>query len=194
MDENLLKRLWVNANREQKVEIDAEKLITSINDQMLYMEKTIKKRDKIEIFVAVLMMLLFGCLLVVIPQVLAKIGAAILVVNCTLIIFKLIHARKVEIKQEAGSEIKYNLMISLQQVRQQITLLNTMLWWYLLPLFIGVLCFYYAISQSFISKVIYTIVVTVLYGYIWYLNKKAVREQLKPLEDGIIQALNELSE
>lgn len=194
MDENLLKRLWVDANREQKVEIDAEKLITSINDQMLYMEKTIKKRDKIEIFVAVLMMLLFGCLLVVIPQVLAKIGAAILVVSCTLIIFKLIHARKVEIKQEAGSEIKYNLMISLQQVRQQITLLNTMLWWYLLPLFIGVLCFYYAISQSFISKVIYTIVVTVLYGYIWYLNKKAVREQLKPLEDGITQALNELSE
>lgn len=72
--------------------------------------------------------------------------------------------------------------------------MNTVLWWYLLPLFIGVLCFYYALSQSFIIKVSYTIVLTVVYGYIWHLNKKAVREDVKPLENGITQALKELSD
>jgi hypothetical protein len=34
--------------------------------------------------------------------------------------------------------------------------------------------------------------VAVLYGYIYYLNKRAVRKHLKPLEDSLKKALDEL--
>lgn len=194
MDEDSLKRLWSDSNKEQKVAINPDILIDSIHHKSLYMENKIKQRDKSEIIVAVLMILVFGCLFYVFPQVLAKIGAGIIVVSCMLIIFRLIRARKVNIKQETSSEIKYHLSVSLQQVRQQINLLNTVFWWYLLPIFIGVLCMYYGLSKSFTSRAVYTVIVTIIYGYIWYLNKEAVRKKLKPLEAEIQQALKELSE
>lgn len=194
MDENSLKRLWYDSNKEQKVEINPEVLIESIHHKSLYMENKIKQRDKSETIVAVLMTLVFGCLFFVFPQALSKIGAGIIVINCMLIIFRLYLARKVKVKQEISSEIKHHLMVSLQQVRQQINLLNTMIWWYLLPIFIGVLCVYYGLSKSFISRTFYTVIVTTMYGYIWYLNKEAVRKKLKPLEADILQALKELSE
>jgi len=194
MDENSLKRLWFNLNKEQKVTINPEIFIESIHHKSLYMENKIKQRDKCETIVAVLMILVFGALFVVLPQVLAKIGAGIIVINCMLIIFRLIRARKVNIKQETYSAIKHHLMVSLQQVRQQINLLNTVFWWYLLPIFIGVLCVYYGLSKSFVSRAFYTVIVTGGYGYIWYLNKEAVRKKLKPLEADIVQALKELSD
>lgn len=194
MDEDLLKRLWSDSNKAQKVAINPEILMDSIQHKSLYMETKIKQRDKSEIIVAVLMILTFGCLFFIVPQVQAKVGAVIIVLSCMLIIFRLIRARKVNIKQETSSAIKYHLLVSLQQVRQHINLLNTVFWWYLLPIFIGVLFVYYGLSKSFVSKISYTVVVTIMYGYIWYLNKKAVRKKLKPLEADIQQALKELAE
>ena len=193
MDEDSLKRLWSDSNKEQKVTINPEILIDSIHHKSSYMENKIKQRDRSETSVAIFMILVFGGLFFVFPQVLAKIGAVIIILSCTLIIFRLIRARKVNEKQETSSEIKHHLLVSLQQVRQQINLLNTVLWWYLLPLFIGVLCVYYGLSKSLISRVVYTVIVMVMYGYIWYLNKEAVRKKLKPLEADITQTLKELS-
>ena len=134
------------------------------------MENKIKARDRKETYTAVLMIAVFVCLLLFMPQVWAKTGAAIIMLNCVQVIFRLHRARKVRVRQDASSEIKHHLEVSLQRVWQQITLLNSVLWWYLLPFFAGVLCFYYAISHSLISKVLYTSAVITGYGYIWYLN------------------------
>lgn len=192
MDENTLKQLWLNSTREQRVEINGEKLLESINQKILNMDKLIRRRDRLEIFVSVCMIPLFGWWLITVPQILGKVGAGIIMAACLLVIFRLIYARKVNVKEEITSAIRYHLMVSLQRVRQQIKLLSTVLWWYLLPFFIGVICFYYSYPTTLISKVVYTIIVATLYGYIYYLNKRAVKKHLKPLEENLKKALDEL--
>ncbi len=194
MDEDILKQLWLGSSKEQNIEINAKKLIESINLKLSKMNKGIKRRDIQEISIAVLLIPIFGWWFLVMPQVLAKIGAAIIFINCILVIIKLIRARKVSVNEETASQIKYHLMVSLQRLRNQINLHSTMFWWYLLPFFIGVICFFYAFVNSILANAIYTFIVAVLYSYIWYLNQRFVKKYLKPLEKNIINALSELSE
>lgn len=193
MDDNTLKQLWLHSNKEQRIEINTEKLLENLNRKTLKMNKFIRRRDRLEIFLSACMIPLFGWWLLVVPQLSVKIGSGIIVMTCVLVIFKLIRARKVKIKEEISSPLKYNLMISLQSVTQQRKLLDTVLWWYLLPFFIGVVCFFYSYSTTILSKIIYTVILTALYGYIYFLNKRAVKKHLIPLENNLIKALDELS-
>jgi len=61
-------------------------------------------------------------------------------------------------------------------------------------IFTGVVCFYYMLPVSLLSKGYYTFIVALLYGYIYYLNKKVVRKRLKPLKEGILKTLEGLKE
>src|SRR5665647_3632876 len=105
MDENTLKQLWLNSNTEQKVEINIDLLIESITQKILKMKKQIKSRDAREIFLSICMILLFGWWLIVVPLLLAKIGAAIIIAGCILVIFRLSNASKINLKEDKCSEI-----------------------------------------------------------------------------------------
>jgi hypothetical protein len=192
MDENILKQLWLNSNQVRRIEINSEKLMETINQKVLHMDKIIKKRDGLEIFIAICMMPLFVWWLITSPQLLARIGVAIIAGACLLVILKLVSARRVCVREEIASATQYHLMVSLLRVQKQIRLLSTVLWWYFLPFFIGVVCLFYSYSITFTSKAVYTIVVAALYGYIYYLNKRALKKHLKPLEGNIKKALYEL--
>jgi hypothetical protein len=194
MEETTLKQLWLNACQEQKIEIDIDKFIESINQKMSIMEKRIKMRDRREIIVSALLVPLFGWFFIKSPQILSKIGSAVIIAACFMVIFRLKKARKINVPQDPASEVKHHLMVSLQQVRKQITLLSTVLWWYLLPFFIGVLCFYYSYPVSFLHKSCYTLIVATVYGYIYYINKKVVRKRLRPMETSILETLEELTQ
>jgi len=192
MDEENLKKLWLDAGNEQNVKIDADKLVKSLMNTMSKFEKKIRRRDRIEITVGVLMIPLFGWLTFTVTELIGKIGAAIILINCIVTILKLNRARKVIVKEHFDSEVKNQLETSLKLVRQQIKLLDSVLWWYLLPFFIGVICLTFSSSDNLPFKVIYSIIIMALYGFIWYLNKRAVKRQLKPLESNMVKALQEL--
>jgi Flp pilus assembly protein TadB len=193
MDENTLKQLWLDSNKEQRIEINSEKHLETINQKLLNIDKLIKRRDKLEIFFGVFMIPLFVWWLIAVPQILAKVGACFIIGGCLLVIYNLISARRVNVKEEIASATKYHLMVSLQRVQNQIKILSTVFWWYFLPFFIGVICFFYSYSITFIGNAVYTIIVAALYGYIYYLNKRALKKHLKPLENNIIKAIDELS-
>jgi len=52
----------------------------------------------------------------------------------------------------------------------------------LLPLSVGVLMFYLSFPVSFISKVMFSVLVIILFGGIFGLNKYAVKKYLQPLQ------------
>jgi hypothetical protein len=139
------------------------------------------------------MMPLFGWWLVAVPLILVKIGAGILLLSCVLVVIRLSYARKINVNEDTSSAIKYHLTVSLERVRSEIKLHDTVLWWYLLPFFIGIICFFFAYLVTFLSISIYSILVAALYAYIYYLNKKVVKRNLRPLEANILRALTELS-
>src|SRR5215471_2600925 len=167
MNDDSLRQLWLDAEQQQKIEINIERLIETIDLKLSKMDKNIKRRDVQEIFIAAIFIPLFGWWMFVSSPLLAKIGAAIIFVNCVLVILKLINARKVRVSEENTSQIKYHLTVSLQRVRNQIRLHSTIFWWYLLPFFCGVICFIYAYVNSIPANIIYTFIVALLYGFIW---------------------------
>jgi Flp pilus assembly protein TadB len=193
MDENALKQLWLDANKAERVEINPERFLETINQKLLNMDRRIKTRDRLEIFVALFMIALFGWWVIAAPQLFTKIGSGIIVGACLLVIYKLVSAKRVKIDPTISSATNYHLQVSLQRVRNQIRLLDTVFWWYLLPFFVGIMCLFYSYSITFTSKAFYTVTVAALYGYIYYLNKRTVRRHLKPLEDNIKNALDEFS-
>ena len=157
------------------------------------MKKQITWRDRREISVCILMIILFSSLLCVVPTVLGKIGMGILVASCLLTIFKITNARKNKMQEDDTSEIKQHLAIALSQVRQQIDLLTKVLWWNLLPFYVGIICFLFSLPMSFAMKVILSCSIAVCYTCIYNLNLNAVKRQLRPLEEDIIEVLKELS-
>ena len=157
------------------------------------MEKQIQWRDRREISVCILMIICFSWLLCVVPTVLGKIGMGILVASCLVTIFKITNTRKNKMQEDDTSEIKQHLVIALGQVRQQINLLTKVLWWNLLPFYIGIICFLFSLPMSFAMKVILSCSIAVLYMCIYNLNLNAVKKQLRPLEEDIVEVLKELS-
>jgi Flp pilus assembly protein TadB len=191
MDEDEVKRLWSNIATE-RIEINNDILIESLDDKLKKIERKVRRRDRREIFVCICLIPLFGWWVITVPPMLSKIGALIVVLACLLVVFKLVYARRVTVTEDIASEIGHRVTVSLQLLKQQITLLQTVLWWYLLPFFVGIILFYFGLVTSVLSKAIYSLIVAVAYGYIYYLNKRAVRNHLKPLEEQLTNILNDL--
>ena len=188
-----MKKLWLNSVKEHRVEINNDELVQSLGVKLRQMEKRVRRRDRREIFICVCMIPIFVWWTITVPQVAGKIGCVIIVATCVLVIYKLVRAKKINVKEDAALDIGRSLAVSLELLKRQIKLLQTILWWYLFPFFVGVTLFYFASATGIASKVIYTIIVIALCGYIYYLNISAVKKHLKPLQERLTKILNELS-
>ena len=102
-------------------------------------------------------------------------------------------ARRNNIKKDTASAINYHLMVSLQSVKRQIKLLDTVGLVVSSSFFCRSNLLLLFFPVSFTSKAIYTITVAILYGYIYYINKREITKVLKPLEQNISKLLHELS-
>lgn len=193
MEETEMKGLWIQSPRSRSVKIDVNKLVENLDKKISTMEKTVKQRDKMEIFLAVLMIGLFTWWLIVVRLLIVKIGAVSILAGCILVTIKLLRAKKTNIKQDGTADVNYYLTVSLQLVKNQIKLQETILWWYLLPFYCGIECFFFAYINSVKAIAVYSLFTLLLYGYIWYVNKKSVRVHLKPLAKNVTEALNQLS-
>jgi len=64
---------------------------------------------------------------------------------------------------------------------KEMTLLNNVVYWYLLPSAVGLLLFFYGIRPDVIKTLQLFSIVLVVFFIIYYLNKKAVKEDIEPL-------------
>ncbi len=193
MNESNLIRIWCSQDQESEINFKNDKLMESLIKTSRRLDKQVERRDLLEIIAALILIVLFGWWLIALPGILAKTGSAFIIGGSLLIIYRLINAKKVKESDTMTSEVRRNLEISLKKVQSQIKLLNSVLWWYILPIFTGVILFNLAFIKSFVSLVIFTLITAGIFGWIFYINKKAVRDYLRPIETNIKNALEELS-
>jgi hypothetical protein len=194
MNEQIIKDWWLAAGQDQSIGINPIALAESIHKKIAAMEKQVRRRNFIEILVCLIMIPIFVWQFIKLPQIIGKTGSAIIVLACILVIFKLFVSGRLKTDHDNTSEMAVHLQWSLKQVKQQIRLLESVIWWYLLPFFVGVLCFFYAFPVSIIIKILYSISVAIGYSYIYIINKRVVSRNLKPLESGIKNALAHLTD
>jgi hypothetical protein len=139
----------------------------------------VRRRDRLETVVALAIAPFFAAVVVLGTDSVARLGAAILTVSCLGIPLRLAHARRGFRGARRDRPLKTFLREERERVLAQVHLLSTVLWWYLLPLGVGVVMVFSG-ARSPMATTIYAAVVAVLYGGIYWLNQRAIATELKP--------------
>jgi hypothetical protein len=193
MNDDSLKQLWQMSECSMTVTLNNEALLNSLNKKIIRFEKSIRKRDIREITAAFIVMIINIFYFIKMPFLMAKVGAAIIILSCIFISAKLVYAKNIR-QPDTQNDIKSHLEYCLQRINNQIALLESVWLWYLFPFYVGVLVFYFAFPVSALNKTIFSVTVTVLYVIIYLINKRASKRVLKPLKKNIEEALLELNE
>src|SRR5262249_41573765 len=103
---------------------------------------------------------------------------------------------------EQGEPLLDCVKASLAQVEHQIWLLRNVFWWYLLPFTVSIMAFFVQFTwlkfSGFwlitLALVPYALFLLVLYGFVYYLNQRAVRRELEPRREELLTLLTTLGD
>lgn len=197
MLEQELKNIWRNSSRAEKIKFDLSRLLIDLKGKMSHIERSIRKRDIVESLAAIFVILIFGYFAYVIPFVVTKVGSIFIMIWGGYLIYKLRHVKKHKLPIDQALSFREQLENQKAYMLQQARLLDTVLYWYLLPPFIGNIIFIlglgdpveYGWSHIFakilpiplINKIGYLIFCAVLYAGILWINKHTVNKTFKPI-------------
>jgi hypothetical protein len=193
MNEQDLKNIWQSSGNQDRVQFDKTKLIADLELNLNQLKKSIRHRDWREIGVAIMMIPLFGFTAYKIPFMLSKVGAIIIVGWCMLLIVRLVMAKKNKVIMPTESYINY-LLKSRAYLQAQKELLDTVLYWYILPSVTGVLLFFMGFGLSTAQRIIFSGVTLGLGIFTYLLNKHAVRKGILPRLHRIDDIIKNLKE
>lgn len=142
------------------------------------LDTEVRKRDRRETVVSLLMLPVFGVLAVVVPSMVSKIGAVLICLGCVITVVRLYWAR--QRKLDLARPLANGLRRELDWVHAQSRLLQTVVFWYLGPLGIGVILFVAGGKGGWIVALIVTLVVVALYSWLAVVNWRAAEQHLAP--------------
>lgn len=186
------KEPWQRRQRELDGRVDH--VIKKVRSRMAGFDRTIWFRDMHESFVAVILIAWYSYDLLQPQNLPGKCGAALGILACIGIIAVLHWAREKGKVARADLPVDAYCAAELERVDRQIWLLKNVHWWYLGPLFIAVAVQIVAKSPDPSGLIMLLTLVVPLFGFIYWLNRQAVRTQLMPLRQALILANEEDSE
>ncbi len=193
MNEYNLKNIWQSSGNRDHFQFDKTKLISDLELNLNKFKKSIKYRDWREISVAIIMIPLFGFAAYKTPFVLSKIGAIIIVGWCVFLIIRLLTAKKNIGISPTNSYINY-LIKSREYLMAQKGLLDTVLYWYILPSVTGVLLFFMGFDLSFLKRIFFVTITLGLGVFTFLINKYAVKKGILPRLQKIDEIIKDLIE
>ena len=149
-------------------------------------------RDSIEIGAAVFTIIVFTVYLIAAHTITARIGCAIVILSLLFIIGTFIRNRVQQI--DAGAPIKEACYGYKKEMERQISLLKNILFWYLLPLSLGLIVFVLGLALSPPSLAISISVILLVNGIIFWTNKRALKRELLPQYKALCNLLADLGE
>lgn len=171
-----------------------EEVLSEVKRRSREYDRKIFRRDVREIIAAVLVAGFFGFQAVTAEPVLARIGALIVVAGAVLIVWKLRRARANGQEELAGRPVSERLREEIDKVESQIELLESVLWWYLGPAGIGIVLMVAAEGIEGWFEAVYLVAVLAFFGFVWWLNQRAVERSQRPRRRRLIRLLRQLEE
>lgn len=171
MTDNDIKELWQQSACPHR----QPDILRSVLNDVRHIEQAAKLRNTREIAVGLILMPLFALIAWYVPAFLSKLGALLVIPAVMLIIYKLN-----KMKKHYPSVHTYTVLADLQQYKQYLLrekkLLEAVWYWYLLPCAVPLILFFAGMHQYLL------ILLTLpLFGFIYYLNIKAVKTQIAPV-------------
>lgn len=178
---------------EDEGELAEEELLSAVKERSEAFDRKIRRRDGLEIAVAVAVVLLFGYEAVTAASWLARAGAGIIVAGAALIVWRLRRARRNGGARLAGRPVAERLRAELEKVDAQIELLESVLWWYLGPPTAGAVLFVVGTGGGLDAMTLVAIALILAVGaVVWRLNRRAVRRDLRPRRRELAELLERI--
>jgi len=194
MEDENLKKIWQSKNSPiEKIIIHPLNLTATMDTQLQKFEKDIKKRNRREIGIAMVLIPIFAYYAYTIPPILSKIGSVLLILYALLVIYQLNKVSKNKPNSDVSSSIKAYLISYKSYITQERLLLENVLYWYLLPAIPGLVLLKAGFGFSS-GSLLYGLGVCALFIGVYLLNQKAVRDQFDPLLVDISEAIRQLEE
>lgn len=203
-----LQKAWQSQDAGAKVTINADVLLKEVRRNQKQFRATIFFRDVREVGVCYALTAFFlysglHGLAWYAPEggwTLTLMGFACFGVGTFMLVDRVLQRRK---QTTAKDSLKHCIETSLKDVNHQIWLLKNVFWWYLLPILIGLAAFTaQKVWARRIDGPIAMIVISaaciitfgLTYGFVYWINQRAVREQLTPRRqelEALFASLNE---
>ena len=187
MHDDALKKLW-NAQPLEAPPLPGEKDLAAIKRKMKGFDSTIRRRDWREVIACIVCGLWFGTdlskrLFRGDFLTLRTLGDLVLVGSAVFIAWRLISSKRRLPKPTSDAPVLQQVQLELAKVENQIALLRSVFWWYLLPIFVGVELCDLGSPGPASRKLAYFIFVVLLFGVIYWLNQRAATKSLLPLKE-----------
>ena len=207
MKDNRLSEIWKRSDFDVRFEINRDGLVDELKSKVVKLDRNIFFRNIIEISLAIIFLPVFSYLLYEVPYYIFKLGALVMFSWCVLLIFKILKTRITKTKSEYQASLISKLDAQKKYLLNEIKLINTVLYWYLLPPFIGQILMIIGINYhrdvewqndiingianaSVYVDIVFILFLIIMYYYIYLQNKRAIKKDIKP----IIENIDELKE
>jgi len=198
MLEQELKSIWNNASQTNTISIETNLLVEELNEKTNSIQKTIRARDVREITASIIGILIFGYFLYEIPFLVTKLACFLSISWFAFVIFKFRKSNKQNTTTNLSLSITEGLAHQETLMQQQAVLLNSAAYWYAIPSFITNFIFILglgnpidynwtnSIANSFLPLSLHLKIITLIglaffYGFIIWINKRAVVKDVYPL-------------
>lgn len=195
-----LQKAWQSQDAGAKVTIHADALLKEVRRNQLQFRATIFSRDVREVGVCALMTVVF-----LVWGIrwqwwsLYLLSSCCFFVGASFLMDRLLQRRKQPVRNDS---IHACIQDSLLQVNHQIWLLKNIFWWYLLPVLIGLGAFSaqtlwvnraVGLTSTLESGAIFILTYGFTYGFVYWLNQRAVKKQLDPRRQELESLLTSLN-
>ncbi len=152
--------------------------------------RKIRRRNRIEYIACVFVVIVFGAYAIFLPLAMVRLGAALVVIGTLFVAWQL-HYRASAIPPERAGSSSILAFQRAQFVRQR-DALASIFWWYMLPLIPGVLLMLFgrlvasgpaALPHSGAPILVTSALCIVIFGGVWWLNRRAARRLQKLIDD-----------
>lgn len=173
---------------------DEEELLASVRERSDAFERKIRRRDLLETLAAVLVAAVFGYEAATAATWLARIGAAVVVASAGFVVWWLRRARTAGPSRDVDRPVADRLRAERERVDVQIRLLESVLWWYLAPLALGMVLFVLGLASGPAATAVTLGVIVAGCGVVWWVNRRALRREFRPRRRELTRLLAQLEE
>lgn len=183
MTDNELKSLWKDAQPNARAVTSSSELLSAMRNKSSELRRSLLARDVRELSACAFIFVIFAIFYSKADPLLARLGDLLVMASAVFIAWKLLCARRMAPAAKPDATIVESLRAELRTLQVQSKLLGSVLWWYLLPIGIGVLLSVLGDPNSDPSfRISFTAMMIPLYAFIYWLNQRARRKQLLPAE------------
>ena len=193
MEDELIK-IWQSSSNQERIKFEKSKLMIELQSSLSRLHRWWKYLEIVEVVSAIIGILSFSFIVYSTPYITTKIASVLIIIFFINILIQVLGIKKFK-----PNDLEENYLEYLKKTRKyfeaQKKLLETSVYWVILPIFPIMLLFFVGPweipSTRYLIVVIYLVTIGMgIYGY--FLNKKRVKNEIKPRIDRVDELIKEL--